>query len=301
MRFKNGSRLRGFRAGVERYTRMVATIAAVVAIGIGLATPSAAEISLVFGTYTTDKPTDVVRKFHPILKYLGRELTQRMGEPVNIRLKIASDYDVGIADLVEGRVDIARFGPASYVIAKQQQPGIGILAMETVKGRKTFMGVIAVHSGSDIRKVADLRGRTFAFGNRLSTIGRYLAQDQLLGAGIVATDLAGFDYLQRHDRVGAAVGRGQFDAGALKQSTFLNLRKKGVPIQALVGFPNVTKPWLYRAGLPDRIVALLRAELVESGTASTASGIWKSGFIVGSDADYQFVRDAMVRSRDFGG
>ncbi len=201
---------RGFRAAMKR---SMASILAGLALIMALATPSVADINLVFGTYTTDKPTDVVRKFHPILQYLSRELSQKLGEPVTIRLKIASDYDTGIADLVQGRVDIARFGPASYVIAKQRQPGIGILAMETVKGRKTFQGVIAVHTGSDIRTISDLRNRTFAFGNRLSTIGRYLAQDQMLAVGITASDLAGFDYLQRHDRVGTAVGQSNQPTG----------------------------------------------------------------------------------------
>jgi len=289
---------RGFRAAMKR---SMASVLAGLALIMALATPSVADINLVFGTYTTDKPTDVVRKFHPILQYLSRELSQKLGEPVTIRLKIASDYDTGIADLVQGRVDIARFGPASYVIAKQRQPGIGILAMETVKGRKTFQGVIAVHTGSDIRTISDLRNRTFAFGNRLSTIGRYLAQDQMLAVGITASDLAGFDYLQRHDRVGTAVGQGRFDAGALKQSTFLKLRKKGVPIQVLAEFSNVTKPWLFRAGLPDRFVSVLRAELIEQGDGTAISDFAKSGFVVGSDADYKFVRDAMLRSQDFGG
>ena len=44
----------------------------------------------------------------------------------------------------------------------------------------------------DFDTVEDLRGRTFAFGDRNSTIGRYLSQLHLMEHGIRAPDLAGY-------------------------------------------------------------------------------------------------------------
>lgn len=74
---------------------------------------------------------------------------------------------------------------------------------------------------------SQLRGQTFAFGDERSTIGRYLSQLLLVQHGIRADELLSYEYLGRHDRVGTAVGAGQFDAGALKESTFRKLKKKG--------------------------------------------------------------------------
>ncbi len=272
-----------------------------VMLALFCANPATADINLVFGTYTTDKPTEVVRKFSPILRFLSQELEIRLGEPVKIKLKIASDYDEGIADIVEGRVDFARFGPASYILAKAEEAGIGILAMETVKGQKTFMGVIAVQAQSDITSIADLQGRSFAFGNRLSTIGRFLAQQQLLDAGISASDLTAFEYLDRHDRVGAAVGQGIYDAGALKQSTFAKLVDNGVQIRVLMEFQNVTKPWLSRAGIDARIADAITATLLNPGVDNAVTDFAKTGFVAGLDDDYQPIREAMKQSNDFGG
>ncbi|PHQ97032.1 MAG: hypothetical protein COB40_05975 [Marinosulfonomonas sp.] len=189
----------------------------------------------------------------------------------------------------------------AYILAKADQAGINILAMETVKGQKTFMGVIAVHAQSDITDLSELNGRSFAFGNRLSTIGRFLAQQQLLDAGISATDLVRFDYLERHDRVGTAVGQGIFDAGALKQSTFAKLIDSGVQIRALMEFENVTKPWLSRAGFDPRLATAITATLLNSGGAEAVTSFAKTGFVAGADADYQQIREAMKRSNDFGG
>jgi phosphonate transport system substrate-binding protein len=258
-----------------------------------------ADITLVFGTYAADKPTAVVRKFMPFLNYLEHEMTTYLQEPVTIKIRIAADYNMGIADLTEGRVDFSRFGPASYVAAKQDNPGLKIIAMETKKGKKNFKGIIAVHDGSDIKALKDLKGRSFAFGNPLSTIGRYLAQAHLLDAGITGADLKNFVFLGRHDRVGAAVGNGDFDAGALKEGTFKKLQSKGTPIVALMSFGNTTKPWIARSGLSPRIFNALKMVMLKTSDPRVLKNITKSSFLPGEDHDYDSIRLAMKRSAKF--
>jgi phosphonate transport system substrate-binding protein len=61
---------------------------------------------------------------------------------------VLSSYEKGIKALVDGELDFARFGPASYILSQQQNPGISILAMESKKGKKTFSGIIAVQKDS---------------------------------------------------------------------------------------------------------------------------------------------------------
>ena len=67
--------------------------------------------------------------------------------------------------------------------------------MESKKGQKTFNGVICIHKTSSIKKVSELAGKRFAFGNELSTIGRYLSQLYLLNNGVKASDLGYYEYL----------------------------------------------------------------------------------------------------------
>ncbi|MFK5997414.1 MAG: PhnD/SsuA/transferrin family substrate-binding protein [Rhodobacterales bacterium] len=258
-----------------------------------------ADITLTFGTYAADKPTATIRKFKPFLDYLGREMSTYLQEPVTIKIRLAGNYDLGIADLTKGRVDFSRFGSASYVTAKRDNPGLKIIAMESKKGKKTFKGIIAVHEGSDIKTLKDLKGRSFAFGDPLSTIGRYLAQAHLLDAGVTGSDLKYFAYLGRHDRVGAAVGNGDFDAGALEEGTFKQLQAKGTPIVALMSFNNVTKPWISRSELPLRIFKALNMVMLNATGSKALKNTSKSGFLPGEDHDYDSVRVAMKRSVKF--
>lgn len=258
-----------------------------------------AETQIIFGTYAADKPTETVRKFKPFLTFLETQLTAKLGEPVKIKMKISKEYADSIDQLATGAVDFSRFGPASYVTAKKKNPGTQIIAMESQKGKKTFKGVIAVHTDSSLSSLGELSDLRFAFGDELSTIGRYLAQSELLDVGISSKELGDYEYLGRHDLVGTAVGNGSFDAGALKESTFKKLVKKGVPIRPLKTFDNVTKPWIASADLAPEILAAMREIMLDPNNLDEVKSISKNGFLEGFDADYDIIRKAMDQSENF--
>lgn len=257
------------------------------------------DIELNFGVYTSDKPSAMVLKFRPVLNALTESLQKKLGQPVKIRLQVANGYTKGVEDLANGRVDFARFGPASYIHAKKLNSGITILAVESKKGRKVFNGIICVRETSAIANIADLKGKRFAFGNKQSTIGRYLSQNYLYERGIRAKDLGAFDYLGRHDKVGAAVASGKYDAGALKESTFNKLVKKGAPLRSIASFPNVTKPWIARKGLPQHIFVALRDSLLSLNDPAALKALKKGGFLPGNDSDYTVIRKAMRKNSLF--
>lgn len=256
-------------------------------------------VSLSFGLYASDKPTSLVKKFRPILNKLEQELSRELQQDVKIKLSIAKTYQAGIDNLVQGKVDFVRFGPASYVIAKRKNPAITLLAMETKKGKKHFNGVIATHDTSSIRSVRDLRQKRFAFGSKHSTIGRYLSQQYLLQHGIRAKDLTAFDYLGRHDKVGYAIALKKFDAGALKESTFKKLVKKGQPLRAIASFRNVTKPWVVRSGIERKTVDALQKALLQLKDKKILAGIKKDGFVRASHSDYEGVNKAIMDNKKF--
>lgn len=276
-----------------------ACLPAAICLGAAVGPATAQELNLSFGVYAADKPSTMVRRFRPVLDALETRLTKLRGQPTRIRMQVAPTYERGVAHLVEGKVDFAQFGPASYIEAKEANPEISILAMEANNGTKIFRGIICVNKDSDIKSIADLRGRSFAFGNKRSTIGRYLSQLYLLRHDIRGNDLRHYEYLGRHDRVGRAVGAGLFDAGALKENTFKKLVANGVPLRAVGTFPNVTKPWIARGGLNSKIKKMLRKALFQITDKKALSALKKDGFVAGSDEDYAFIREAMLSNHLF--
>lgn len=258
-----------------------------------------ADIHLKFGIYTSDKPTTMVTTFRPIINELEQSLSIKLGEPVFISMQVAKNYAQGIDDLVNARVDFARMGPASYVISKEREPKIKLLAMESHKGKKTFYGIICIHEDSVIENISQLTNHSFAFGNRRSTIGRYLSQLLLSKHGVHADQLTEFEYLERHDRVGTAVGVGSFDAGALKESTFKKLQSKGVKIKELARFVNVTKPWIASHTLDQRLLLALKESLLEVTSPQLLKNLKKDGFFSALDSDYDRIRESIKKNHHF--
>lgn len=274
-------------------------VSAVALFGVAWSSPASAKVTLVFGTYSSDKPSSMVTQLRPSLDYIARSMEGILGEEVEINMKVVREYGDGVDLIVGGEVDFMRLGPASYVRAKDASPGIEVLAMENKDGATEFNGIIAVHADSDITEVSQLKGRTFAFGSESSTLGRYFSQLHLMRHGILAQDLGGYEYLGRHDKVGRAIGSGLFDAGALEGTTFAKLVKSGVPIRAIAKFPNSTRPWVARAGLKPEIVQALRQAMLDLSDSEALTALRFDGFLPGDDSNYAATREAIRENHRF--
>ena len=258
-----------------------------------------AEIHLTFGLYASDKPTQVVTQFRPVLTQLEQRLSEHLGETVTIHTRISPTYDLAISRLAQGEVDFARFGPASYVLSKQKNPNITLLAMENKSGKNTRSGYIIAHKDSQYTQLDQLAGQRFAFGSEESTIGRYFAQLLLSEAGVNAKDLDHYQYLGRHDKVGAAVADGSFTAGALKSSTYKKLIAKGQPVRILKKFSLATKAWAASEQLSPKTIQALTEVLVAFDDAQALDVLGKDGFFPADDSAYDRVRDAIKSSEAF--
>lgn len=255
-------------------------------------------LSLSFGVYQTDKATVMYKTFTPILESIQDSVSKELGRPVEFGLTIFKSYDDGIQALVDGKVDMVHFGPASYVTAKEKNPSIQLVAMEHEKGEKRFKGVIVVKTDSPFKTIEDLRGKRFAFGDRNSTVGRYLVQAQLVDNGIYARDLASFKYMERHDQVAGAVELGDFDAGSVKSSTFKKYADKGT-LRKLAEFENVAKPVVARGGFDPAVLTAVQHAFYALKDEVILKDLKISGFMPTSDAEYDFVREGMKKSASF--
>ena len=252
--------------------------------------------TLSLGLYASSKPSAMVRKFRPMVSSLEKRMTEILGHPVRIRMQIAKDYQQGIDHLRDGKVDFSRFGAAPYVEAKKANPGLQILAIESRNRSKILHGIIATGLHSPIKSIADLKGKSFAFGNERSTSGRYVSQQYLLSHGISANELSRYEYLGRHDIVGTRVGAGDFAAGAMTESTFRKLLAGGEKIRELARFPVVSKPWVARSGMNPKLYTALKLALLETNDVAALRSLEISGFIEGTNRDYGVIEEAIAKN-----
>ena len=253
--------------------------------------------TITFGIYTSDKATVMYQKFKPIIDYLQDRITQN-GINATVKMKIFPSYAAAVDALAAGSVDFMRFGPASYIMAKDRDENIRLLAMEHKKNKKRFYGVFIVTKNSPINSLNDLKGKSFAFGDKNSTIGRYLSQAELVKTGIRSADLSKYDFLGRHDKVALAVAVGNYDAGVVKENTFKKYAESK-NLKKIAKFPNVTKPWAVRSGFDDNLFAILQQGLLELKDKKTLKALKQDGFLVAEDSDYDFVRRGMRLAEEF--
>lgn len=249
-----------------------------------------------FGVYVSDEPAEMYEKFQPVISRIQKHTEQQLEQKVDIRLKIFHNYSDAINALVEGKVDFVRFGPVSYIIAKNRNPNIQLLVMELREGKELFKGMIVVRKDSNIKELSDLKGRSFAFGDRNSTIGRHFIQAEMVDVGIYEDDLAGYDYHRSHTEVAEAVRDGKFDAGAVKDTTFWEYEND---LRVIKDFNNVTKPWIAKEDLDPNVFSALQSILIALKDQEVLGKLKVSGFRETSDSEYDFVRRHMKEAERF--
>ena len=255
-------------------------------------------INLKFGIYGSDRISEINRKFPPVLNQIKINMTQSMGKPVDIDMIFYKTYEKGIQAIVEGKVDFIRLGPVSYVLAKQQNADISIIATEADKGEKNFTGVICVNSTSSIYKIEHLKGKKFLFGNKRSTSGRYMAQKYLYENGIRSTDFEKIGYASTHDDVAISVAQGFYDAGAFKSGILKN-KLLSKTLRVIAEFPVVTQPWVARKDMPVKLRNHVKDALLNIKDVQVFKGLKRTGFVPGSDEDYASIRKAINNSDQF--
>jgi len=252
-------------------------------------------LTLKFGLYGSERRSSLDEQFNPILTELENRLSSSMGKKVEIERVFFRYYQQGLDAIVNGDVDFTRTGPATYALAKQRNNELSIIAVESKKGKKTFEGVIVAGKNSDITEVSDIKNKSFAFGNENSTIGRYLSQLRLLGAGITADDLAKYDYLGQHDKVAVSVLRNQYDAGAFK-SGILKDKYIADRVKVIAKINTPTHPWTAREGLTKETINHIKEALLGITDKSVLKGLKRDGFLAGDDSDYATMREAIEKN-----
>jgi serine/threonine protein kinase len=252
-------------------------------------------VRLTFGVYQHLEPITMVDAFHPILAYLEKTLTKDLGAPIVIDFIIYATYELGEAALAHGEVQFMRVGPATYVLAHNENPALMLLAGQT---HKDFRGAIVTRANSPIKTAADLKGKhSFAFGSKNST-ATLMAKAKLADLGIHRTDFSTNVYRRNHDDVIKAVLDEGFGAGAAKESVTRN-----PALTNIVTFPIVGMPWVATTNLQPRIAKSITRNLLLLQDAKILTLIEDDliGFTSTSDRDYEPIRSIIAAALRFDG
>lgn len=195
-----------------------------------------------------EAPTELQRKFKP----LGDYLKQQTG--MDVQFVPVTDYAAVVEGLATQKIDLAWLGGFTYVQARMRTQGGAVPIVQRAEDA-VFTSRFIVPKDSPAKTLADLKGKTFAFGAPSSTSGSLMPRFFLLQAGInPETDFKTVAFSGAHDATVAFVAAGRAEAGVLNASVLDKLNEAGNPNAAKVRVLAVTPPyfdynWTVRPGL----------------------------------------------------
>jgi phosphonate transport system substrate-binding protein len=177
---------------------------------------AAAEQTFKVSAIPDESPTELQRKFKPLGTYLEAKLGRKVSfVPV-------TDYAASVEALVNKKVDMVWFGGFTFVQANIRSKGAVEPLVQRAEDEK-FQSVFITTADSGISKLADLKGKTFAFGSPSSTSGHLMPRSFLLAAGVDPDKDMRVSFSGAHDATALSVAGGKVQAGALNISVWKKL------------------------------------------------------------------------------
>ena len=142
---------------------------------------------------------------------LAQHLEKRLGRKVI--LNTVDSWEGLAKSLAAGETDIALMGPWGYVLANHEA---GAQAISTIlyEGKPEYFAIMVTHPQSGIRNIDDLKGRSFAFGDKGSTSGYLIPLHELQKRGIDPERYFSRVLYTKHQAIETQVVRRELDAGA---------------------------------------------------------------------------------------
>lgn len=276
-------------------------------LGLALFLPACGDSSLKtnvlrVGFVPAEDAQQVLQNAQPLVEILRKELGMEV-EPF-----VATDYTGVVEALRVEKLDVAFLAPASYVLAKEEAD-VKVLLKSERKGIPAYYAAIITRADSGIRTLDDLRGKSFAFGDSLSTTGHVFPRKMLKERGIdPVRDFKQILYSGGHDATVLSVLNRKVDAGATyanspdsEDTAWMRYLKNPADSQKIraIAFsePIPADNLVIRAKLEERIAnklveVFLRLSSDPAGKKMLRDLYQIDGFVHATDRDYDSVREA---------
>lgn len=244
-----------------------------------------------------EDPQELLRKYKPFADYIAKEVG------VKVKFVPVLDYAATVEGLAANRLDIVWYGGFTSVQAVERAKGATRLVMREEDA--SFKSVFVTRTDSGIKTLADLKGKTFAFGSVSSTSGHLMPRHFLRAAGVdPERDFRKFGFSGAHDATAAWVEAGRVDAGAVNFLVWRKLvDKKKIDTKTTHVFwttpPYVDYVWVARGGVPEEIrekfkQALLKLDYSKPEDKKVMDLQRTRKFIPAKDSDWDGIRKAAI-------
>lgn len=266
-------------------------IAAALAMGLGAPVhaadpnPDTLKVALL----PDENASELIKRNQPLKDYLEKKLGKK------IQLVVTTDYSSMIEAMRFGRIDLAYFGPLSYVLAKSKADIEPFAAMVS-DGKPTYRSVVIANANANVNSLSDIKGKKVAFGDRASTSSHLIPKTMMAEAGVVHDRDYQQHFVGTHDAVAVNVANGNADVGGLSEVIWKALLERKLVDASKVKVIAYSKeypqyPWTMRSDLKPELKDKIRIAFVNLKDPAILKNFKADGFVPITDKDYDVIRD----------
>jgi phosphonate transport system substrate-binding protein len=271
-----------------------ASAAAGSAVAAASGTPAAGKTLRLSMIPTTD-PGKMARESQPLIAYLEKATGAK------VDLTVPLNYAAVVEAFGADKVDIAYFGGFTYVQARKRFDAQPLVQRER---DQAFHSLFITQADSPITSLADLKGKSFAFGDVNSTSGHLMPEYFMRQAAVDPDVITKAIYTGGHDATALAVANKKADAGALDETVYHRLTKEGKLDAAALKVFHTTPPyfdyvWAARKALDPALADAFRTAMLALDPADPSHKpvldlLSASKYVAADDASYDKLREAAI-------
>lgn len=238
-----------------------------------------------------ENASTIIQNAQPLRAHLARVLGRE------VQIMVTTDYSSMIEAMRFGRIEVAYFGPFSYVLAKSRAPGIEPFAVGIERGATTYRSIIVGTAGGPVRKLEDVRGHPVAFGDQASTSSHLVPRATILQrTGLVGDRDYRVVHVGTHDAVARTVESGRAPVGGLSEQIFRTLLQRGIVqrdrlVDVAFSDPVPNYPMVMQGDLAPELQQAIRDAFLNLRDPELLRNFRVEGFAPTNDAAYDILRE----------
>jgi phosphonate transport system substrate-binding protein len=148
---------------------------------------------------------------------------------MKVEATVGTDYSATIEAQKARKIDLAFYGPFSYILAADVATATALVMPAKADGSfSTYNSIIITHKDSGIKSLDDLKGKSLAFADPASTSGHLIPRSILAKHGYdVDKDMKPI-FAGGHDAAVLSVANKKVDAGATYEDQVARMDQAGV-------------------------------------------------------------------------
>lgn len=224
-----------------------------------------------------------------------------------VDVEVYPDYNGVVEAMNYDKIDMAYFGPLTYVVAHEKS-GAEAIITQLIDGEPFYHSYIVTHKDSPYNNMEDLVAAAgeidFAFGDINSTSGSLIPSIELQDQGVYTSEddnkFKSVRFTGSHDATALAVQNKQVDAGAIDSAIYNQLvdsgKIDGEQFKTIWESEKLFQyPWAVHQDTDKETIEKLQETFLVIDDKEVLDAFGATGFTEASNEQYESIREAAVK------